>query len=175
MLLNVNEAQFIENPDAREIESAIDSLGGDEFAVLSIADHFYMQTYRTEDGAFELEYRAGSQAEHYAVVGVCLVASDVAQAMVDYASNGETWKTTWRWERMQFAHENASDDELESCYLINGEEFERIAVGDEQFATITENHQCRECGVTVGQYHVSGCESEECPCCHSAFVYCDCD
>ena len=109
MILNVNEARFVENPDASVVRDAITSLKTDEFAVLSSADHFYIQTYRDDAGHFELEYREGSPTEHYAVAACDLAADDVARAFLAYLSGSATWNAQWQWERLDFEdHERES-------------------------------------------------------------------
>lgn len=54
-------------------------------------------------------------------------------------------------------------------------EFPRIKYGDEQrYGEVSVRHVCHDCGVFKGQFHVEGCDVEECPQCRTQLIGCDC-
>jgi len=48
----------------------------------------------------------------------------------------------------------------------------RIRYGDERLPWPAG--PCHDCAVLRGQYHVPGCDAEECPRCHGQAISCDC-
>ncbi len=50
--------------------------------------------------------------------------------------------------------------------FVNGEVVKRIR----STASV-----CKECGVPSGQYHIQGCNQENCPACDDYFLGCDCE
>jgi hypothetical protein len=60
-------------------------------------------------------------------------------------------------------------------YRIGGELFARIKYGDECFGWRVATTPCHDCAVTEGQFHVPGCDVEECPNCHTQLLSCECD
>jgi hypothetical protein len=59
--------------------------------------------------------------------------------------------------------------------LIEGVRFSRIPYGSESESRGADTHPCRDCRVIKGEFHVSGCDVEECPCCHGQLITCDCE
>ncbi len=54
------------------------------------------------------------------------------------------------------------------------ESTERVRFGDEQDDWGANEHPCADCGVIKGEFHVLGCDGEECPACHEQLLSCDC-
>jgi len=57
---------------------------------------------------------------------------------------------------------------------VNGTEYDRVKFGEEKDDADTERDSCPECSVLRGQFHVSGCDAEQCPACEGQFITCDC-
>lgn len=49
--------------------------------------------------------------------------------------------------------------------VISGKEYARIKYGSEKDAWGADQHPCGDCAAIKGQYHVPGCDIEQCPCC----------
>lgn len=58
---------------------------------------------------------------------------------------------------------------------INGSLFERVTFGAEREDWGANDHACHDCRVIKGEYHVPGCDGEECPSCHDQLITCDCE
>lgn len=61
--------------------------------------------------------------------------------------------------------------------MNNGEEYDRIPVGDEDdFYNYVDDEdlRCHDCNALYGHYHHSGCDCETCPVCHEQLLSCDC-
>ena len=58
-------------------------------------------------------------------------------------------------------------------YTIDGEEVPRIRFGDEDVQWESD-HPCEICGVKKGQFHVPGCNHEQCPTCGNEMMVCRC-
>ena len=99
MILNLNDDQFLENPNEETIRTAIVDLGTEQFAILSQADEEYVQTYHNADGTYQLEFRAGSFEEHYGVDPESISVKDVQDAFAAYNMGRKDWNKVWEWER----------------------------------------------------------------------------
>ena len=58
-------------------------------------------------------------------------------------------------------------------YVINGQPYERVRFGDEPWAGELEDF-CADCRVTRGDFHLPGCDIEQCPRCSGQVVACRC-
>ncbi|MEJ2355389.1 MAG: hypothetical protein P8Y62_05785 [candidate division WOR-3 bacterium] len=63
----------------------------------------------------------------------------------------------------------------QAFYGIFGKKYERIKYGNEKDDWGADDHPCGDCGVIKGQYHVKGCDIEQCPCCGEQVLSCDCE
>jgi hypothetical protein len=59
--------------------------------------------------------------------------------------------------------------------VIGGEQYERIRFGSERDDWGADQHPCADCRVIKGEFHVEGCDGEECPRCREQLITCGCD
>ncbi|MDJ0759635.1 MAG: hypothetical protein QNJ19_09550 [Woeseiaceae bacterium] len=113
--------EFIVNGDTVEepvtaelIARSIHSLTGegDSFAILARDSQVYIQTSGGPKGGFILEYRDGSEAEHYASANTKLSADEVIRAMQRYLANDSRWKTDIDWESLAFESAGGSNGKV---------------------------------------------------------------
>lgn len=175
MLLNLNDDDFLENPNTSVVMAAVKALKIDTFAVLSREEEDYIQTYHNEDGSFELQYRAGSYDKHFRATNEPLTADAIAKAFAAYMDGKPNWSTSWDWEIVEFDEDFEGDLTYDNAYVLNGEAYAKIRVGDEQTPIDLSSGKCPGCHVGLGHYHDRGCELEECPRCHEPICGCDCE
>lgn len=60
-------------------------------------------------------------------------------------------------------------------YVIEGAEHPRVRYGDETEDWGANTHPCHDCRVVKGEYHVPGCDAEQCPVCGDVIFSCDCE
>lgn len=78
-------------------------------------------------------------------------------------------------------HKNFPKDFLESKYIeeyeIIGIGYPRIRYGNEKYGELklTFQNKCSECLVKIGEFHVPGCDVEQCPKCYGQAISCDCN
>lgn len=63
--------------------------------------------------------------------------------------------------------------QLDRFFSAGGKQVERIRFGDGTW-TMPASEVCHGCDVVKGQYHVRGCDMEECPVCHGEALGCKC-
>ncbi len=59
-------------------------------------------------------------------------------------------------------------------YTLNGRPVPRIRYGSESDDWGADKRPCRDCSALKGEFHVTGCDVEECPVCHIPVLSCDC-
>ena len=59
-------------------------------------------------------------------------------------------------------------------YTIGGKRYPRVKYGDETLDWDAEKGPCHDCGAGIGQYHVPGCDVEQCPACAEQAISCRC-
>jgi len=64
--------------------------------------------------------------------------------------------------------------QLVSSCTVNGKAVGRIRYGSEADDWGANKHACHDCGVIKGEFHVPGCDAEECPVCGGQMIGCDC-
>src|SRR5262245_14393238 len=72
----------------------------DPFAILSVADGTYLQTYQNPDGTYELEHQLVTTKFHYRVLGD-ITMNEVCEAFISYAFGKKEWATDLTWERVE--------------------------------------------------------------------------
>jgi hypothetical protein len=60
-------------------------------------------------------------------------------------------------------------------YPLGEQMLPRIRYGEESNDWHAERVGCHDCIVIKGQFHVPGCDVEECPNCHGQLISCDCE
>jgi hypothetical protein len=71
------------------------------------------------------------------------------------------------------------ESQKKPAFEIGGALLARIACGQESgeagdYVLSEDDATCIQCGAPSGFYHLLGCESEECPKCHSQAISCQC-
>ena len=64
--------------------------------------------------------------------------------------------------------------QLQATLSLEGKQIERIRYGAEQDDWGANEHPCADCAVIKDEFHVFGCDGEECPACHEQLISCDC-
>jgi hypothetical protein len=62
-----------------------------------------------------------------------------------------------------------------TVYTLDGGSVPRVRYGDEQDDWGANEHACHDCRVIKGEFHVPGCDGEECPVCGGQLLSCDCE
>ncbi len=57
---------------------------------------------------------------------------------------------------------------------LKGRAVPRIRYGDEHDDWGAHEHACHDCSVLKSEFHVPGCDGEECPSCRGQLISCDC-
>ena len=70
--------------------------------------------------------------------------------------------------------EQIQQAQLQTHLTLSGLPLARIAYGAETDDWGADDHPCRDCKVFKGEFHVSGCDGEECPNCHGQLITCEC-
>jgi hypothetical protein len=88
----------------RQIEESIQSLtgDGDSFAILARSNQVYIQTSGDPHNGFILEYRDGSEEEHYSCSTVDLTVDRVVRAFQSYLADDGRWKSDLEWKSQAF-------------------------------------------------------------------------
>lgn len=102
MDLNINDERKLAKSKLNDetMLKALQLLGIDEFAVLAKEDQRYVQTFRESEDEFALEYRAGSNKEHFEASAP--VALDVIEAAFVAYMGGDfdAWKSAVEWKQL---------------------------------------------------------------------------
>ena len=59
-------------------------------------------------------------------------------------------------------------------FILDGHSVSRISYGAEKNDWGAERQPCDDCRVIKGEFHVPGCDIEECPVCHDQLISCEC-
>jgi len=73
------------------------------------------------------------------------------------------------------ANQKLIEAQKRTCYPIGHRLVPRIKYGDESQDWHAESIPCHDCGAVKGQYHIPGCDVEECPSCREQLLSCDCE
>lgn len=102
MDLELASGRVIRGATTDDILAYID---GEDFAILSTAPETYIQCgeQREPPYEFELEYRDGSQENHYRAADGPITLDRVITAFIWYLQGDLSWRTAFRWERIVFS------------------------------------------------------------------------
>src|SRR5690349_6982490 len=105
MILEVGGTIVSRQADDAAVGEAIRGLADqsedEAFAILSRDDNTYIQTVRTPDGGFGLEYQEGSVNMHYGCYDEDLDEAKVLRAFTLYLHEDAHWPDGLTWEKMQ--------------------------------------------------------------------------
>ena len=62
-----------------------------------------------------------------------------------------------------------------ATYGIGGVEYPRVRYGSETEDWGADRGPCHDCAAVKGEFHVLGCDAEECPVCQGSIFSCDCE
>lgn len=112
MILNVNDDKAFATPTDAQLQSELADLQNDAFLILSRTDEEYLQTYREEDGSFEVEYRDGSCDRHYRAESAGLDLQGLQRVFAAYFNGEPAWKASLSWEKVEFDENFQGDEDL---------------------------------------------------------------
>lgn len=193
MIFNVNDEKLLENPKADRVAKALRNLKEDDYAILSREDQEYVQTYRNEDGTFELEYRDGGDDRHFGLDAEKTTIKEVLEAFDAYLA-GKDLANLFPWESIDAAASEPEEGDVEyngvvmdaawpahieaaqeiTSIELSGTDFDRIPFGNESNIPTKQFSHCGDCAVMKGQLHVPDCKWEQCPKCKTKFYDCGC-
>ena len=70
--------------------------------------------------------------------------------------------------------EKIAGAQLIPMFRLNGRTVPRVRYGDEEGDWGADQHACHDCRVIKGEFHVVGCDGEECPECGGQLISCYC-
>jgi hypothetical protein len=97
--LQLESGKLIKNVTEADIERLIEE---EDFAILSRDDSTYIQCAEQSEPPYEyvLEYQNGSIQRHYRAVDEGIPLERVLAAFVNYLHGDESWRTDFRWEKL---------------------------------------------------------------------------
>ncbi|MEV4873795.1 DUF6891 domain-containing protein [Streptomyces syringium] len=112
--VNTEPGEVLTGITAEELATVIGRLGGkdDRFAVVERTSgdaDYYIQTWHERGGAYEVEYRDGSQERHFAARMTDV--EDVMAVFVGWALEADGWAGGHDWEQVDFSAEEEDVEE----------------------------------------------------------------
>lgn len=102
MKLESGDGSVVTSPTAAQIAQVLSGLPGgrDSFAILSSGEQTYVQVAGSAAEGYALEYRAGTEAEHYQATA-SMPLDAVQDVFERYARNDPTWRGRVSWEPLE--------------------------------------------------------------------------
>ncbi|MEL7337737.1 MAG: hypothetical protein AAFN70_16205, partial [Planctomycetota bacterium] len=121
MHLEINSVRTLHDPDQQSTLAEIDALSEDEFLVLVRGEHDYVQTYLNEDGTWTLEYRGGSEDQHFATEEAETTIDDVKLAFAAFVNEHDV-AGLLPWQLIDLTPDAAGEDEVEFNGLMKDQQ-----------------------------------------------------
>jgi hypothetical protein len=99
MELELESGQIIRQVSEDDI---LDSIEGEQFAILSLDPGTYIQCAEQQEPPFEyiLEYQDGSIDEHYRAADEPITLDQVVATFLKYLRGDPSWRYDFQWEKM---------------------------------------------------------------------------
>lgn len=99
MKMEREDGTVYEEPTPEVIRSVLQELGypGTEFVILGRSDQIYIQSYADSEQHCSLEYRDGSEEQHFRCPDQYLSVEQVTEAFLGFASLQEDWLDKFFW------------------------------------------------------------------------------
>jgi hypothetical protein len=100
MELTLESGNVIRAVTEQDIRTSIE---GEEFAILAVDENTYMQCAEQKQSPYEyvLEYQEGSLDRHYRAVDDGIPLEKVMVAFLKYLRRDASWKSDFKWERIE--------------------------------------------------------------------------
>lgn len=110
MKLELSGIELRQPLDDALITRSLHALNGDDdsFLILSKDEISYIQTCKTSDGHYVLEYQEGSLAVHYECADEVLNFQKVLMAFTSYLNGTDEWKTSLAWQPLGSSSESSN-------------------------------------------------------------------
>jgi len=120
MKLDLNGTELTQTLDEALITRSLQSLNSDDdsFLILSKDEMSYIQTCKTVDGHYVLEYQEGSLAEHYKCADEMLSFQKVSMAFTSYLNGTDEWKTALTWQPLGSSENNGAAHPVKLLVLV---------------------------------------------------------
>ena len=97
----------LENPGPDQIAETLHKLRQQEGGAVilvndQLGDEFFLQAAGNPQLGYALEYREGSEEQHFQATEADISVERLVEAFQKYASGDSSWKSDFQWEQMEF-------------------------------------------------------------------------
>lgn len=120
MKLDLNGTELTQPLDEALIIRSLQALGreDDSFLILSKDEMSYIQTCKTSDGHYVMEYQEGSLEDHYECADDILNFQKVSLAFTSYFNGSDEWKTSLQWQPLGYSSSDGSARPVKLLVLV---------------------------------------------------------